>query len=187
MRPVREAIGLLVGLLFCAGASAADLVIGDVAVRLGMPQADVLSALGKEFDVKQVSVAEGKYLLWTKEPETKLPYSAGEVSFRNGKLYRASKTWAAAGVKNMNDAAQGLFAALSAAGCLKSSPCKVKTESLRTPANLPNGQDVDLVTIDAPPDRRVFVTIGKAHAGAAAMPFPEWEVEEYLMVVPASP
>lgn len=70
---------------------------------------------------------------------------------------------------------------------LKESPCKVTTESLRTPADLPNGQDVDLVTIDAPPDRRVFVKIWKAHAGAAATPFPEWAVEEYLMDVPASP
>jgi len=187
MRPVRSAAGLVLGVLFTTGVFATDLVIGHVPVRLGMPQAEALAALGKEFEVKQVSVAEGKYMLWTRESETRTPYSAGEVSFRNGKLYRASKTWAIDGIKNMNDAAKGLFAALSGVGCQKATPCKVWTESHRTPASLPNGQDIDLVTIDAPPDRKVFVKIWTVHAGAAAMPLSEWEVAEYLVEVPASP
>jgi hypothetical protein len=63
----------------------------------------------------------------------------------------------------------------------------VMTDTLRTSATLSSGLDVDLVTVDAPPDRRVFVKIWKAHVGAAGVPFPEWEVGEYLMEVPASP
>ena len=47
-------------------ASAGDLVIGHVSLHLGMPQTEVLTALSKEFDAKQVSVAEGKYVLWTR-------------------------------------------------------------------------------------------------------------------------
>jgi hypothetical protein len=179
MRSVR--VGFLFGVLSCASTFAADLVIGPVPVRLGMPEAEALAVLGKAFDVKQVSVSEGKYLLWTREPETKTPYSAGSVSFRDGKLYRASKTWATAGVKNVNDAAAGLFAALSSLGCQKGRPCQVQAETRHTPANLPNAEDVDLVTIDAPPDRKVFVKIWKPHAGGNAMPFSQWSVEEFLM------
>ena len=142
MRPTSRAALFAIAMLpIGAICSAGDLVIGHVSLRLGMPKAGTLAALGKEFDVKQVSVTEGKYLLWTREPETKTAYSAGTVSFRNGKLYRASKTWATAGVKNMNEAAGGLFAALSGAGCHDGKACKVKTEALRTPANIPNGQD----------------------------------------------
>ena len=101
MRSIREALGFSLGILLCGALYAGDFVIGHVSVRLGMAQTEALAALGKEFDVKQVSVTEGKYLLWAKEAETKATYSAGTVSFRNGKLYRASRTWATAGVKNM--------------------------------------------------------------------------------------
>lgn len=184
---LRRWIPCLGALLVSGSVCAGDLVIGHVSVRLGMSQTEALSALAKEFDVKQVSVTEGKYLLWTREAETKTAYSAGTVSFRNGKLYRASKTWATAGVKNKNDAAGGLFAALSAAGCQSGKTCKVKAETLRTPAGSPNGEDVDLVTIQAPPDRSVFVTVWRPQAGCDPVLNCEWKVEEYLMEGPASP
>jgi len=185
MRSIREALGFSLGILLCGALYAGDFVIGHVSVRLGMAQTEALAALGKEFDVKQVSVTEGKYLLWAKEAETKATYSAGTVSFRNGKLYRASRTWATAGVKNMNEAPGGLFAALSAAGCRTGKTCRVKAETLQTPAGGANGEDIDLVTIEAPPDRSVFVTIWRPHAGSVLMP--KWEVAEYLMGVSASP
>lgn len=187
MRSVREAVGFLLGVLLCGVLSAGDLVLGHVTVRLGMAQTEALAALGKEFDVKQVSVAEGKYLLWTREPETKTSYSAGAVSFRNGKLYRASRTWATAGIKNLNESATGLFGALFDAGCQGGRSCTVKAETLKTPASAPNGEDIDLVTINAPPDRKVFVKIWKPHAGCDAMLHCEWEVEESLMETAASP
>jgi hypothetical protein len=187
MRSVREAVGFLLGVLLCGALPAGDLILGHVPVRLGMPQTEALAALGKEFDVKQVSVAEGQYLLWTREPETKMRYSAGAVSFRNGKLYRASRTWATAGVKNKNEAAEGLFAALSGAGCQREKACNIRVESLRVPANVPNGEDIDLVTIQAPPNRSVSVKIWKPHAGCDPMLHCQWEVEESLVESAASP
>jgi hypothetical protein len=188
MRSVREAVGFFLGVFLCGAVSAGgDLVIGHVPVRLGMSQTEALAALGKEFDVNQVSIAEGKYLLWTREPETKTSYSAGAVSFRNGKLYRASRTWATAGIKNLNESATGLFGALSNVGCQGGTSCTVKAETLKTPANARNGEDMDLVTINAPPDRKVVVKIRKPHAGCDPVLHCEWEVEESLMETAAAP
>ena len=48
-------------------------------------------------------------------------------------------------------------------------------------------EDLEFVTIEAPPDRRVFLKIWKPHVGTDRNPFSQWEVEEYLMEVPASP
>jgi len=159
---------------------AAELVIGHVSLHLGMPQAEVLAALGKEFDPKQVSDTEGKFLLWTREPETRAMYSAGTVSFRDGKLYRASKAWGTGGIKG-KDVAEGLFGVISALAGKEGRTCTIKAETLRVPPG-GNGVDVRLVTIDMPPDRRVLVRIYEPHPS----PDRQWieagpDVDEYLV------
>ena len=143
--------------LFADTAKAGDLVIGHVSLHLGMPQGAVLAALSKEFHPRQVSVEEGKYLLWTREPSTQLGYSAGTVSFREGKLYGASKFWGGSGVKG-KDTAEGLFGVLAEIAGKAGKTCRITAETLRSGAKT-HGIDVKLVTIELPPDREVRLHI----------------------------
>ena len=171
---------LVLGILVSDMATARDLVIGHVSLRLGMPQAEVLAALGKEFDAKQVSVTEGEFLLWTREPETHAQYSAGTVSFRDGKLYRASKAWGVAGIKG-KETTEGLFRVLSEIAGKERKSCSIKTETLRVPAR-DRGVDVKLITIEIPPDRRVMVKIFEPHVSPDGQDFAAGpEVDEYLV------
>jgi hypothetical protein len=162
MKLLRRQMLFAVCIFIGGSVSGRDLVIGHVGLHLGMPQTEALAALGKEFDAKQVSVAEGKFLLWTREPETHVQYSAGTVSFRDGKLYRASKAWGVAGIKG-KETTEGLFGVLSEIAGKDGKPCLIKTETLRVPARYREGVDVKLITIEIPPDRRVMVKIFEPH------------------------
>ena len=171
---------LVLGILTAGIASAGDLVIGHMNLHLGMPQSETLAALGKEFDAKQVSVTEGTFLLWTREPETRAQYSAGTVSFRDGKLYRASKAWGVAGIKS-KETTEGLFGVLSEIAGKEGRLCRIKAETLRVPAR-EHGVDVKLITIEIPPDRSVMVKIFEPHVspdGQDLVAGPE--VDEYLV------
>jgi hypothetical protein len=165
------ALGTLTSGLVTAG----DLVIGHVAVRLGMDQQQALAALRKEFDVRQVSVSEGKFLLWTREPETQASYSAGSVSFRAGKLYRASKIWGEGGVKN-RDPLDGFFRVLAESAGKAGKACTITAETLRGPAG-ENSLDVRLVNIELAPDRKIQIRIFDSHGPGYAPP----EVDEWLV------
>jgi hypothetical protein len=171
---------LVLGFLAGGTVWAGDLVIGHISLRLGMPQAEALAALGKEFDAKQVSVTEGKFLLWTRGPETHAQYSAGTVSFRDGKLYRASKAWGVAGIKG-RETIEGLFGVLSEIAGKERKSCSIKTETLRVPAR-DRGVDVKLITIEIPPDRRVMVKTFEPHVSPDGQDFAAGpEVDEYLV------
>ena len=167
---------LALSVLFTNAASAGDLVIGHVSLHLGMPQSEALPALSKEFDAKQVSVTEGKYLLWTREPETGLRYSAGTVSFKDGKLYRASKSWGGEGVKG-KDTNEGLFSALAQIAGKAGRTCRIKAETLGT-----KGAEVKLVTIELPPDRILRLRMPDQYVSADGKTFEGGpSVDEFLI------
>jgi hypothetical protein len=178
---------LALAVLFTGTASAGDLVIGHVSLHLGMPQREVLVALSKEFDPKQVSVAEGKYLLWTKEPSTGLVYSAGTVSFKEGKLYRASKFWGGEGVKGMvRDTDNGLFGVLAEIAGKDGRTCRIKAETLRLPVRT-HGGDVKLITIELPPDRMVRLQISEPYISDDGKTYESGPtVDEFLVNLPTT-
>ena len=176
---------LALAVLVSGTASAGDLVIGHVSLYLGMPQGEALAALSKEFDAKQVSVTEGKYLLWTREPETGLHYSAGTVSFKYGKLYRASKFWGGEGVKG-KDTNEGLFGALAEMVGKDGRACRIKAETLRPPAGA-KGVEVRLVTIELPPDRILRLQIFEPYVSADGKTFESGpSVDEFLVALPTT-
>ncbi|MEP6994250.1 MAG: hypothetical protein ABI968_06975 [Acidobacteriota bacterium] len=163
---------------------AGDLVIGHVAVHLGMPEKEALAALSKEFAPEQVSVSEGKYNLRAREHGTYDPSFAGSVSFRDGKLYRASKFWGGGGLKDKSSE-EGLYGVLADLAGKDGRTCRIKAETLRSGAKV-NGQDVKEVTIDFPPDRKVTLRIWQPSVGGQEQPltfFPS--VDEFLMDVAA--
>src|SRR6266498_119601 len=126
MRP----LALLTVISLCAGPHAAqggELVIGHVHLHLGMPKEEVLPALSKEFDPKLVSESEGEYLLWTRDPVSHVPMSAGRVAFKAGRLYRAAKTWAEDPHGGMATA-DGLFAVLAEAAVANAPASQVSIE-----------------------------------------------------------
>jgi hypothetical protein len=132
-----------------------------------------------------VSVLEGKFLLWTREPETGTHYSAGTVSFRDGKLYRASKAWGAGGIKG-KDTAEGLFSVLAEIAGKSGKTCKIKVETLKAPPG-DRGVDVKLVTIEIPPDQQVLVKIYTPHPSSDGKWFEAGsDVDEYLVEVSSS-
>ncbi len=164
----------------------AELTIGKTPLQLGMPQAQVLAALSTEFDPKQVSVAEGKYILWGRSTIASAS-SAGSVSFKDGKLYRASKAWGQTPTRlGAMNALDGLFAALSEIAGAAGRVGRVKTQTIRTPGLAgAAGTEVRLVTVEMPPDRVVLLQTtmplpGQAEFGASTT------VDEYLVELPAS-
>ena len=151
-----------------AGVSeASDLVIGQVHLRLGMSQGPTLAALSKDFQPKQVSVFEGKFLLWTRGGTSGVSHSAGSVSFKDGKLYRASKKWGGEVVSDTDDI-DGLFSVLAEIAGTGGRVGRVHAETLRTPGTpkLP-GSVVKIITIELPPDRKVLLQIYEPSYGAS--------------------
>ncbi len=185
MRP----LALLTVISLCAGPHAAqggELVIGHVHLHLGMPKEEVLPALSKEFDPKLVSESEGEYLLWTRDPVSHVPMSAGRVAFKAGRLYRAAKTWAEDPHGGMATA-DGLFAVLAEAAGREGRECRVKAETLRAPGTPGiTGTEVKLLTIELPPDRRVLLQIHRPLMSPGGFAFePSATVEELLMELSA--
>jgi hypothetical protein len=175
-------------LLVSPGVQAADLVIGGVPLHLGMPQDQVLAALSKEFDAKQVSVAEGKYILWFRPPNP-LGRSAGSVSFKDGKLYRASKEWGETptpvGGRTDTD---GLFAVLAEIAGRGGRIGRVRAETLRAPGSPGiTGSEVRLLTLELPPDRKILLQITEPLPGSGAVSFQKSAtVEELLVELPVA-
>jgi hypothetical protein len=157
-----------------------ELVIGHIHLRLGMKAEDVLPQLTKEFVPRQVSEREGKYLLWTKD-SSGLPHSAGSVSFSNGRLYRATKTWADEPADSPATARE-LFSALEAFAGKEGKAAKVKAGTFRAvPRGSAAGTQVKLITIEFPPDRRFEMRFYESLPAPGERPFePSTSVEETL-------
>jgi hypothetical protein len=166
-------------------AQAGELVIGHVDLHLGMPQKEALPALSREFDTRLVNVAEGTYLLWTRDP-LGVPRSAGRVSFKGGKLYRASKSWSETSL-NHKATADGLFAVLAEIAGREGRICRVKAETLRAPGTAEvTGSVVKLLRIELPPDREVRLRITEPLVSPGGLPFePTTSVDELLVDLPA--
>jgi hypothetical protein len=113
-----------------------------------MPQEQALSALSREFDAKLVNVQEGRYILWTQDSISRVPRSAGRVSFKAGKLYRASKSWSETSFSH-KATADGLFAVLAEIAGKEARTCRVKAETLRAPGTAEaTGSVVKLLRIE---------------------------------------
>ena len=158
-----------------------DLVVGNVRLQLGMPKDAALSALAKEFEPKEVSVREGKYLLWTKSRVGEISRSAGSVSFANGKLYRATKNWSDE-VASDETKMSSLFAVLAQLAGTSGRPSRVKAQTLRAgPVGNISGTEVRLITIELPPDREVVVQMNKDLTALGESPiFPSTSIQEVL-------
>lgn len=182
------AICFTLGCLVAVPATSEDLTIGHVRLALGMPQKQALDELSKEFDPKQVSVVEGKYLLWSRH----LGYlsSAGSVSFRDGKLYRASKTWGEdprpMGARDVTDGLVGVLSEIAGKGWRVG---RVRAEILRAPGRDGiSGSVVKLVTLELPPDRRIYIQVNEPLTVANGVAFDRGiTVEEVLVEPPKSP
>ena len=178
---------LLVTSLSTATASAGELIVGHVHLTLGMSKDVALAALQKEFEPKQVSVSEGKYLLWTKYRAGEGPRSAGSVSFANGKLYRATKNWSDELASDETKMA-ALFSALSEVTGSAGRSGRVRARTLRAePSGSASGSEVKLITIEIPPDRVVLVQMTRDLPAPNQRPFmPTTSVQEVLLALPSS-
>jgi hypothetical protein len=165
-------------------AQAGELVVGHVRLHLGMPQEEALPVLSREFDARLVSESEGTYLLRTRDPFSHAP--AGRVSFKAGKLYRASKTWSETSV-NHKATADGLFAVLAEIAGKEGRTCRVKAETLQAPGTREvTGSVVKLLTIELAPDRKVLLRIMEPLVSPGGLPFqPITNVDELLVDLPA--
>jgi hypothetical protein len=154
-------------------------------LRLGMSQHAALAALSKEFDPKQVSISEGHYILWT-GPDTPLRQSAGSVWFKDGKLYRASKTWGETPTtRDGTNATDGLFAVLAGMAGRTGRLGNVKAETLRAPGSPGiRGTQVQLVSFEFPPDRVVRLTISTDIPGTGSVLDKTEIVDEILVELP---
>ena len=142
--------------LITSAAAASDLTIGHVRLTLGMPKDAVLAALSQEFVPKQVSVTEDKYVLWTKAY-----HSAGSVSFANGKLRLASKTWSDDDAPEESKMAD-LFAVLAEVTGGQGQSGNIKARTLRAESRQGiSGSEIKLIEIELPPDRRIIVQMTK--------------------------
>ncbi len=168
-------------LLFASQVQASDLVIGNVHLQLGMSKDAALSSLANEFEPKQVSAREGKYILWTKYRAGEISRSAGSVSFANGKLYRATKNWSD-DLAGDETKMSSLFAVLAEVAGKSGRPSRVKAQTLRAePVGNASGTEVRLITIELPPDREVLVQMNKYLPAPGQSPiFPSTSVEEIL-------
>ena len=182
----RILIFALLGYAVVSAARGADLMIGGVALRLGMPQAQVLAALGKDFDPKQVSLTEGKYILWRRGATAS---SAGSVSFKDGKLYRASKTWGKTPTLiGSTNATDGLYAVFADVVGSAGRAGRIKAQTHRAPGSAGiSGTEVRLITFELPPDRMILVgtTLSLPGRGDEA-DYRITTVEEYLVDLAAS-
>ena len=181
---------LVVGLavLLVSPIQGVDLVIGRVALHLGMPQDQALAALSKDFEPKLVSTAEGRYVLWLHSPN---PFgtSGGSVWFKDGKLYRASKNWGEKPTSlDGRNAVDGLFAALADIGGSGGRIGRVKAETLRAPGSPGiTGSQVKLLTIELAPDRMVRLQITDPIPSPGGYAFQtSATVDEFLVELPVA-
>jgi hypothetical protein len=158
-----------------------ELIIGHVRLHLGMRQEKALPALSREFDTRLVNLAEGTYLLWTRDKPEGVPRAAGKVSFKAGTLYRASKFWGDSFFGH-KATADGLFAVFAEIAGRESQICRVKAETLRAPGTAEaTGSLVKLLTIEVPPNRMVRLQITEPLMSPGGVPFqPTTGVEEIL-------
>jgi len=164
-----------------APAQSGELVIGHVHLTLGMAKETVLVELNKEFEPKQVSAKEGKYLLWTKVAANELPRSAGSVSFEQGRLYRASKNWSDE-LASDETKMPSLFESLSQVAGSGGRSGRVRARTLRAePIGNISGSEIRLITIDFPPDRQIEVQMNTELPAPGEKPFyPSTSVREVL-------
>jgi hypothetical protein len=180
---------LVVGLaiLLVSPVDGVDLVIGQVALHLGMPQDEALAALSKDFEPKLVSQTEGRYVLWFRGPNP-LGKSGGSVWFKDGKLYRASKDWGETPTSRDGvNAVDGLFAALADIAGSGGRIGRVKAETLRAPGSPGiTGSQVKVLTIELAPDREVRLQITDPIPNPGGYVFQtSAEVDEILVALPA--
>ncbi len=118
----------------------ASLVIGTTELRLGMPQADVLSKLGNEFEATKIKGADTWMIYQGNRDST----GVGSVSFTDGKVSSADKNLT---VIESRDAARALgsfYLALRDYGSLKGRnfrPVWVTTEEGILPPD-PDGSEI---------------------------------------------
>ena len=132
-------------------------------------------------------MAEGKYILWFRSPNP-LGRSAGSVSFKDGKLYRASKQWGETptpvGGRTDTD---GLFAVLAEVAGSGGRVGRVKAETLRAEGRPGvTGSEVRSLTLELPPDRKILLRIWEPLPNSGAVSFQKSAtVEELLVEFPA--
>jgi hypothetical protein len=124
-----------------------SILLGQIQLRLGMAEGNVLEKLGEKYDVSEYG--RSLYSAWWVTEKTKPSRLVGSLSFKDGILTSVLKYWTTEGTPDTRAGlADSLFAAVNAFEREGRTVCMVSTGSQPT-----SSYDV----------RAVFITCGRKH------------------------